>query len=419
MGRKSGFDALLENNTVLMVLSLFIAVLVWFTVVWGTGETTELSVRNVPVQVDLEDSALARLGLDPVTESNFSVDVEIVGPRAVVGGVKVGDIQIVAKLHNVNGPGTYTLALEGADIKEKGFEIKNIVPETVSMRFDHMITRSMPINLELQGLEIPDEYLLDQEFLTPSEVTVSGPATEMALVASGEVRLSFDKPLTQTGTFESAVLLLDANGNPIESPYLVVDQPVASVTLPVLKKKTVPVTFDFTNVPPGFDVDSLGYFTDPETVEIAGPSASINGFTELHLGYIDLRGLEPDAVKTYNVSLPPGYLTVENIQEVDVVFENPGYTSRRLSTSDIRLINQPPDYNVEISTKTIYDVMVYGPEEEIEQITGKDLIAQIDMTDVDIRIGQATVPVSILIPGSDECWVYGGDKTAVVTIQSK
>ncbi|MEG2204672.1 MAG: hypothetical protein RRY21_05885, partial [Oscillospiraceae bacterium] len=89
-------------------LSLIGAVLVWYSA--ASADTGSVQpVRNVPVFVDLEDSALARLGLDPVTEPSFSVDVEIQGPRTLVGLIKASDVKVVAKLNNVNGPGTYDL----------------------------------------------------------------------------------------------------------------------------------------------------------------------------------------------------------------------------------------------------------------------------------------------------------------------
>ena len=418
MKKKLSFNAFLENNTFLIILSVIGAVIVWYGVVSAENDAT-YTVRNVPVFVDLEDSALARLGLEPVADASFFADVEITGSLTTVGNIKASDVQVVAKLTNVNGPGTFMLALEGHDQKTKDFEIKNITPDTVSMRFDQMITRTFSVRLDLNDLTISDGYVMDQAFVNPSEITVTGPATEMAGVDSGGVYLEFSDPLAQTTTYNPAIVLHDINGEQVESPYFEYSQQTVAVPLPVLKKKNIPVTFDFINVPQGFDTGSLDYLITPPYIEVAGPVASINSYNEMHLGYIDLRTMEPGDDLYYSVSLPQNYIAVENIQEVNVQFGDEGFDSKVLNVTDIRLINQPNSHNVEILTKTIFGITVYGPKNDVAALTGRNLIAQIDMSDLDLRTGTVTVPVTILIPSSGSCWAYGDNYTAVVNIANR
>ena len=171
------------------------------------------------------------------------------------------------------------------------------------------------------------------------------------------------------------------------------------------------------NVPQNFDIGTLNYLIVPETIEIAGPVPSINSFMEMHLGYIDLRTLKPDTVIQYGAKLPLSYITVNNIQEISLRFDPKGLGEKLLNVSDIRIINQPPNSNVTIQTKTIYGVTVYGPQEELDTLTSLDLVAQIDMTEVDNRTGSVTVPVTVLLPNSNDCWAYGDNHTAVIIIE--
>jgi YbbR domain-containing protein len=232
-----------------------------------------------------------------------------------------------------------------------------------------------------------------------------------------QVKIDFDKPLSQTGTYDAEVLMIDQNGERFNSPYLELDVPVASVTLPILKKKTVPVTVDFVNVPQNFDIGTLAYMIEPETIEIAGPVPRINSFMEMHLGYIDLRTLKPDTVILYGVNLPLGYITVNNVQEISLRFDPKNLGEKLLNATDIRIINQPPESNVVIQTKTLYGITIYGPKEELETLTSLDLVAQIDMTEVDNRTGSVTVPVTILLPNNTDSWAYGDNHTAVIIIE--
>ena len=419
MNKKFGFNELLGNNTFLIVLSLICAVIVWFTVVYRINTATEQTVFNVPVVIDVEDSALSRLELQPVTNTAFSVDVQIVGPQAVVGNITPDDILVSVRLSNVNGPGTYELALDKEDRYGKGFEITGTVPETVSIRFDRMVEKTMTVELDLLELEVPDEYVLYHEYVYPQEVVVSGPETEVSQISSCKVTKTFDEPQSQTTSYELDVIMLNANGEVFESPLVTLDSPTVTLTLPILKKKTIPVTISFTNMPDNFDVSTLDYDIFPNEIEVAGPVGSVNGLTELHLGYVDMRTLRPDASLNYTVSLPTGFISVENIRDVDVEFYDSGFDSKLLNVSDIRIINAPADYDVTVATKVIYGVTIYGPQESIDRLTAKDLVAEIDMNEADLRIGTVTVPVNIILPSVDDCWVYGDDYTAVVTIKAR
>jgi hypothetical protein len=141
--------------------------------------------------------------------------------------------------------------------------------------------------------------------------------------------------------------------------------------------------------------------------------------TEIHLGYIDLTDFTPEFPIVYSVQLPTGYLSVDNTQEAVITFDADDYTTTTLNVSNIRLINQPEDYDVTVSTRMIYSVTVFGPKSEIDRLSGSDLVAEIDMLDVDTRVGQSTVNVSIEIPSYSSCWAYGGNYTAVITVKSK
>ncbi len=411
----------LDNNTVLIILSVLGAILIWAMVIYNIDSDIQASIQNVPVKVDTNDSNLTRLDLYPVTNTDFTVDVEVNGARATVGNIKASELSVQAKLNNISGPGTYDLALEITDIRRRDVEIKGTVPDVISMRFDYRVTKTLPINLEIIGLDIPEGYLLDEEYIYPSEVQVVGPATEMAAVASAEVRLSFDKPVSASATYEAQIILKDADGNEISSPYFEYDNEIASVTLPVLKKKVVPVSFDFVNVPADFDLDTLDYEISPEEIEIAGPADLIATYNELHLGYLDMRSIAPDMHMFYSLSLPPSFISVEGIDELSIQFMPEGFGEKELSidSSGIYIVNLSDEYEVTIQSKSIPNVMVYGPEEALETLTSKDLVAQIDMAETDLRTGQITVPVDILLPGKRTCWAYGDRYTARVTVRIK
>ena len=416
MRNNSKLSALINNNTVVLILSLLIAVLAWFLVAYNVDTMVPMTVSNVPVTLDVENSPLSRLDLEVISISDFSVDVEIYGPRAIVGNIKPSDLLVKAKFGNISGPGTYAVSFDATMLRNQGIEVNGTIPESIAMRVDRVIDQTFNVELELPGLVIAEGYIMDQEYVFPTQITVTGPETEMKTIERCVVVHEFAKELAQTNTFDEKIKLLNADGEEVNSPFLTVDSETVTLTLPVLKKKTVPVTLDFVNVPAGFDLETLRYEIQPREIEIAGASSSIAGVTELHLGYIDLRLFTPDAYMVYDTPLPSGYISVEDIGEITVEFFPEGFEEISLNVNEIRVVNEPEDYKVSILSRNISNVVVYGPKEILEELTTKDLVAQIDMLDVDIRTGQITMPVEILIPSNENCWVYGDSYTVRIEV---
>jgi len=410
---------LIENDTFVLVISLIGAVLVWLSVAYNTDEKVSATVHNVPISFDASASLLERLSLYPVMIENATVDVEINGNRAVIGNVTKEELLVSGKLGNVTGPGTYEITFETSDRLGRDFEIKNTSPEALTVRFDHRTDKTLPVELVLDGVVIPEGYILDAEYITPEEITISGPETEVSEITTCRLSLALAGPLTESFTAEQEPQLYNADGEEITSPYLSMSADAVTFTLPVLKKKTVPVTIDFINVPDGFDVNTLWYEISPHEIEIAGPESTIGSVTEVHLGYINLSAFVPEIPLSYYIKLPSGYISVDNTQEAVVTFDSDDYETRFYDVSEIKLINQPDEYNVTVSTKMIYDVQITGPAEDLDELSASDLVAEIDMREVDVRLGQSTVPVSIIVTSNNTCWASGSTSNAVVTVRSK
>ncbi len=413
---------ILDNDTFLMIISVLGSILIWVMVAYNIDTSIPITIRNVPVIINTADESLTRMGLKPVADNlDFTVDVEVIGARSTVGNMKPSDIQIEARVNNVSGPGTYDLALEVVDAKNRDIEIKGTTPEIITLRFDREVTKTLPINLELTGVDIPEGYVMDEESVYPTEVTVTGPSEEMEKVKTANVIMSFDKPIDRSINTDIAVELHDGDENIIESPYFVYNNKNITVDIPVLKKKVIPVTFDYVNIPEGFDVDILEYALSPTEIEVAGPEELLASFNELHIGYIDIRTLAPDVNMFYDLELPDGFISVEGIDDINLQFIPDKFDFKELNidSDSIYVINTSDKYEVTIQSKGISGVMIYGLTEAVEMVTAKDLVAQVDMNHVEYKLGQVTVPVEVMMPGKSTCWASGVHYNVRATIKNK
>ena len=109
---KFSLSALLNNNRILMVISLIIAFGVWIWVAIEKSPEVQKVVSGVPVSINMSNSIPQHLGLQIFGESEFTVDVSVTGKKYVLSALDKNDISVEANLNYVDSPGIKTLQLK-------------------------------------------------------------------------------------------------------------------------------------------------------------------------------------------------------------------------------------------------------------------------------------------------------------------
>lgn len=417
--KKNSVTSLFDNNRFLQLLSIFIAVVLWLIAKNAYGGNDTRLVKDVPVQISLEDSILGKLGLDTIIDKEHKVDVLIKGKSYIIGNIEADDIEVNAMLNNITGPGNYEVKLEGRDKNEVGFTVELIRPSVVKLQFDRMVSKKLPLEADIVGVSIPEGYVLEPEMISPREVTITGPEIDILKVYRAVVKTEVNKTLEKTEVFKSKIELQDKDGNVVESKYINLDTTSADVSITVLKKKLVPMAISFINIPQGFPIGELEYEFSNDYIEVAGPANVIDNMSEIHLGYVDINSLDIDSAYAFDVSLPVGFENLESVETVVVNFNTEGMIAKKFNVPNIRVVNTPVNYEVKVTTKNISNVTIIGPKEIVDSITSKDIVAEIDMSAIgEIKTGQVKVPVSIFAPNKGLVWANGAYQ-AVIEIKEK
>ena len=225
--------------------------------------------------------------------------------------------------------------------------------------------------------------------------------------------------LSESKLTAGTLLLYDRDGNPLSKNLLTFDTENIEVTVPILKKATLPLKLEFAGLPEGLDSSIFKYTLAHPSINIAGPGAKIDNMSELIIGYLNIpKEFRLGGEYTFDVNLEKGFLNLDNITKVTVSFDTSALAAKTLTVNDIRLINAPQNYNVKIETARLYDVTIIGPKDEIATLTSSSVVAQINAGDLDAERGQQTVPVSILVPGSKTMFAVG-EYTALVSVSAK
>lgn len=415
---KKNKTSIFDDNLFLMAVSLFIAILGWFVVKSAIDPNSKVIKKGIPVTIDAEGSVLGSLGLSVIQEKQEFVNVEVQGETYILGNLEESDIKVQAQLTNITSPGVYDLRLEGIDVNNKGFDVVSIKPETVKLKIDRLTTKHLPVEISVNGVTIPEGYYLGSETISPSDVIVTGPEIDVSKVNKAIVDLDINNTLEKTEIIKGNIQLKDKEDNLIDMSHINMDSTVAEVTIPVLKIKQVPVTVSFLNVPKNFPIKDLEYYLTNETITVAGPVDAIDNYTEINLGYVDIKELNTHSIFSYEVNLLPGYINIENIENVVVDFNMEGMDTEKFTVDNFTIVNPPAKYNVSVSTQSFRNVSMTGKEDILKEMTSDDIIAEIDLSGRELTPGKMKVPVMIYAPTKGLVWA-NGTYQAVITVEEK
>lgn len=102
----------------------------------------------------------------------------------------------------MNGAGSFSLPLVAENVSGKDFTISSISPSTVNLKFDRMVTKKFNVDLKMEGLVVPEEgYLMEEAVVSPTQVSVTGPDTDIAQIAQCVVSIDHEGSLTKTTEF--------------------------------------------------------------------------------------------------------------------------------------------------------------------------------------------------------------------------
>lgn len=412
-------ESIFDNRTFLMVLSAVMAFLAWLFVALDSNDTKGKTISGVAVDMEEVDESIGKLGLSTISTEQPKVTVRVEGVIYDIGNLSASDILVYPDISKVTTAGMHTVELKG-EIRDrnKNITIEEISPPSVQLKFDSLQTKTLEIKPKLSGYSAPAEnYLIRDVVVSPSTVELTGPAEDISRVSQCVIEKNVDEELTGSYSEVLPLTFLDIDGNELDLKYVVSDVTEARATIPILKKKVVPVKLNFMNVPDGFPVEQLKFDISNEEIEVAGPQEAIDQYREISLGQIDLKTLDIGKTESFTVKLPTGFVNTQNIQNVLVQFKGTGMVKKNFNVSNIQVQNVPLNYNAQPTTPEITDVQVIGPKEVMENLTAGDIVATVDLGESSsIVSGQVELPVKISVPKKGMVWAVG-DYKAIVSIE--
>ena len=145
--------------------------------------TINRTFTKVPVTFSLEGTQAKEKGLSVLNKEavdDITVEVEISGMNYEIGGYTASDLIASVDTSNVSKEGTYDLNIEvrSAHTTDK-VSIISVTPDTVSVSFDKITTKKIPVVSEAPLVTAMDGYTLRDTKVSPDSVTIEGPQNDI------------------------------------------------------------------------------------------------------------------------------------------------------------------------------------------------------------------------------------------------
>ena len=398
---------IMGRKTFLMVLSLVIAILLWFVVAVFLDPIMALTVADIPVSFGTEVGTNSQTGIDVVTvESETMVSITVSGPRYKVSRLTKDDFDAVAQTSAVTAPGEYTLNLN-VTLKNADAEIEIVAHKrTVTAKFDRFKTAEFTPEVSAPKISAAEGYVLGKAFSTPDKISLRGPEADILKIAKVKITTERAQTANETITVSGTLHYLDADENELGLASVKPAVSTIDITVPVYKTKTLPVTFSYKNIPEGFDVSIMRPVLTETQIEIGGPTDLIKTMAELNLGDVDFRKIGLGAEFELEVVLPSGFINVKNVTSVKLSFDFDGFETIELSSDNFVLKNTPADFDVLMVTQKLTGIHLVGLKEDVAGLSGADITISIDFADKKLSEGTQAFSVSVFVKGK-RAWAIG------------
>ena len=406
-------SSLWDNRFFSIFLALVFGLATWIVVTVYIDPQGNVTRADVPINYSYSASTYINQGLDIVDKPDISgVTVRVEGNMTTIGSITASDIMVYPSYANVNGSGKVTLRLQAKIMNTSDFSgnIKCTVesPTSIDVVFDEVSEKTVPVTVDTSGVSVADNYMLNRTAAVPAEVTLRGPTSELDRISAVAAPITTDTALADTTTLPANLEMRDENGTVVTPLYTTMDNSSANVTLTIYQVRELPLSVNFIGTPKGFDVNSLKYTLSQQTLRVAGSARTISALDSLAVTDFDLaQEFELDRDYQRLIELPAGVVSLDGATNVTLSFDTDNLASTKLNVSNIRAINVPSNYELEILSSLVCGVELYGPADEIQDLSADSVLAQIDCQSLNLTAGQQTIPVTIQIPASSRIFATG------------
>ena len=168
--------ARLTRNSGLKLLALGIAFGLWVLV---SGEQESVRVFTVPIDYQLAPDRML------TEQAPGTVQVRVKGSESILRGLAAEDLSVPVDLRALSPDRQTTVRISAGSVQgvPSGAAVEIVTPDRVSLTVEAKAIRVVPVVARFEGSPAPGHHLAGFS-VTPREVTIEGPATDVEQISS-------------------------------------------------------------------------------------------------------------------------------------------------------------------------------------------------------------------------------------------
>lgn len=422
---KFSFSKIIRNNKVLFVLSLIISFGLWIWVSVEKSPIVQSIISDVPVNIDLSGSVPEQLGLQIFGDKDFKVDVTVSGKKYILASLDKDDITVTAVTNYVDSSGEKTLQLRyeiAAGAEE--FDVVSLSKSYIEVYFD--MPKEVELSLQAEFNDdinklIPENCILGDIVFSKQAVKVTGPASEINRIKKVVASVNITEKLEKNTTFIPEIKFVTDDGSKLVYSEIDADSRDITMSIPILKKVTLPASITFKSAPTSFASAPLNYTVSPSSITAAVPIDLVDTLKSISVATIDFADITK-GINVFNISSAD----IEDIMvipatasafRVTVDASNMAAKTVSIPASRARVSNKLAKYVIENVDSGNLTFTLIGEKEALDTVNADDIVLNADMQSVKINENVDSLPVIATVSNS-KCWVHGRN-TVKVSVSKK
>lgn len=362
----------LAANVATLTLSLILA-----SLIWGIAVRANDPVNQLPLRLTVE--TVGRPADSSVSITPEFVDIIVEGPESVINDLTTADFTAEVDLSEVDAGQTQVPVNIRYNIE--GVQIAFQLPEEVTVQVEQIISRELPVRVELRG-EAARGYILDEPFLDPAVITVTGSASRVESLVEARVTVFLDNPQQDTVVTRRPIFY-DRQGNIAGVNNLELSAEEVDVTVPVDQLAgyaAKPIIVDWQGEPAsGYRL--LDVRVEPDSVLLTGNPARLDALSRVRTEPVDITGLRESVTLSVGLDLPQG-LELDDLQPIIVEIEiEPILTSSVISQQpEIRALGDGLTVTLDVDEVRVF---LFGPLDRLDSLVEDDVRVTLDLLNLD------------------------------------
>ncbi len=385
----------MKNKLAPALVSLGIALALWFYVVTVVSPNSDKYFYNIPVSVQSE-IVLQDRGLMLTTTELPKVSLHLGGNRTDLNKLNSSNITVSADLSRIGEPGKHTLTLTPyfpGDVPNNAITVLSRNPGTIEVEVEYRTTKDVPVEIIYSGT-LPENYMADKENkeLDYEKITVSGPKSVIDQIAMARIDVALDD-LRDSISDQYKYSLCNAKGEPVDVALVTTNADTVNLTLKILQVKEIALKVTV-EAGGGATEETAKVTVDPGTIRVSGSHSILENMDSLDLGIVNLAEIPADTTLTFPIKLPEGVTNETGLQEATVDVRFPNLITKVLTIDRFNAVNVPENLSVDFITQRL-DIQIRGTKSLVNKVEASDLKVTVDFAQE--QVGTATVKADITI----------------------